>query len=231
MNDRAWSLGLPAAWDPAALSRVLVVLVLTLPAVQWLATSQSIWEVPFDLLPKGQFVYLLSKLAALYAIAVFALQLAYGLCGTRARSLLGIDRGVQFHRAMGLLTLSLLIIHASLFVAGVSLRTGHFAAQYAIPDIFGSYYVSRIALGWWAGVALVVSVAGALGRARLKRAWRYVHWLSIPAAAAALVHSLSIGTESRMPVMLAAYGCMAALLFIATFLRMKLKTNNTPGHK
>jgi hypothetical protein len=61
MNNRAGSLGLPASIDVAAVSRVLVVLVLTLPAVQWLATSQSIWEVPFVQLPKGQFVYLVPR--------------------------------------------------------------------------------------------------------------------------------------------------------------------------
>jgi predicted ferric reductase len=229
MNDRALTLGFPGVIDFAALSKVLVVLVLALPAVQWLATSQSIWAVPFDRLPKGQFVYLLSKLAALYAIAVFALQVAYGLCGTRARSLLGIERGMGFHRSVGFLVLSLLFTHAALFVAGVTVRTGHFAMQYAVPDIFGGYYISRIALGWWAGVVLIISVVCALGRGWLRHIWRCVHWLSFPAAVAVVVHSLSIGTESRMPLMLIAYGCMAALLFIATFLRIRLAAKSSSG--
>jgi hypothetical protein len=226
MNAPIARVPLAASFDLSLISTVLIVLVLTLPGVQWLSTSQSIWAVQFNQLPKGQFLYLLSKLAALYAIALFALQLSYGLAGAAARSTLGLELGVRFHRALGVGTLCLLLAHAGLFVAAGSYRTGHFAVQYALPNLFGSYYVSRIALGWWAGVGLLLAAGFALGRARLGRTWRYVHWLSVPAAVAVVVHSLTIGTESRMPIMLLAYGCMAALLFIATFLRIRLGARN-----
>ncbi len=167
----------------------------------------------------------MSKLAALYAIAVFALQISYGISGARARLMLGIDLGLQFHRALGFSVLFLLLAHAGLFVAAVSVRAGHFASQYALPDLFGGYYVSRIALGWWAGVGVLLAMTVALCRAQLKRIWRFAHWLSIPAAAAVVVHSWSIGTESRMPVMLIAYLCMGALLFLATYLRFQFSAN------
>jgi hypothetical protein len=221
MNERTVTLDVPEAPGVPTIARILVILVLALPGVQWLATSQTIWAVPFEQLPKGQIPYLLSKLAALYAIGAFALQLAYGIAGARVRSLLGVELGVSFHRAMGFITLSLLLAHAGLFVGAVSFRAGHFATQYALPDLFGTYYVSRIALGWWAGVFVLVAIAAALLRARLLRVWRYVHWLSIPAAVAVVVHSLSIGTESRMPVMLIAYTCMSALLLLAVYLRLQ----------
>lgn len=220
MNERTAALDFPAVFSVPTIAKVLIVLVLTLPGVQWLATSQSLWAVPYDQLPKGQILYLLSKLAALYAIAVFTLQLAYGVIGARARASIGVELGVPFHRTLGLLTLFLLLAHAGLFIAGVSSRTGHFAIQYALPDLFGSYYVSRIALGWWAGLFVLIAIASALFRARLRTVWRYAHWLSIPAAVAVVVHSLSIGTESRMPAMSIAYGCMGSLLVLATYLRL-----------
>jgi predicted ferric reductase len=205
-----------------ALAQLLIILILSLPTVQWMASSQTLWLVPFDHLPRGQLAYLFSKLVALYALAVFALQLAYGIAGTRARALLGFERGLKFHRALGLTTLSLLLIHASLFILGAFLRTGHFPVHFALPSIVADYYVSRIALGWWAGVALILAALCAIFRAQIGRWWRVVHWLSIPAAAAAAIHSLSVGTESRMPVMLAAYACMALLLFVAFFLRLSV---------
>jgi hypothetical protein len=208
------SYGLPA------LSQLLIVLVLALPAVQWLATSESIWIVPIERMPKGQVVYLLAKLAGLYAIAIFGLQLAYGLAGARVRPMLGQERGVHFHRSLGLVTLTLLLAHATLFIVGASMRIGHFAVQFALPDLFGDYYLSRIALGWWAGLAIIIGAVAALLRGLLGRWWKLAHWLSLPAAPALAIHSLSIGTESRMPVMMAAYLCMAALLVIAAFLRM-----------
>jgi predicted ferric reductase len=209
------------AYGLPALAQFLIILILALPAVQWLGSSQSLWAVPFGHLPRGQLAYLLSKLAALYAIALFALQIAYGLAGARARDLLGLERGLRFHRSLGLATLGLMLSHAALFILGAMMRTGHFPVHFALPDIFADYYVSRIALGWWAAVALLVAAACALFRAQLGRWWRAVHWLSIPAGVAAVLHSLSIGTESRMPVMVAAYGCMAALLSLAIYLRLR----------
>ena len=211
---------LPRSYGLPAVAELLVVLILALPAVQWLANSQTLWMVSFDHLPRGQILYLFSKLAALYAIAVFMLQLAYGLAGGRARTSLGLERGLHFHRALGLTTLGLLLLHASLFLLGATLRTGHFPVHFALPDISADYYVSRIAFGWWAAVALVVAMVCAIFRARLGRWWRLAHWLSIPAGLAALVHSLSVGTESRMPVMLVAFGCMGLLVSLAIFLRL-----------
>lgn len=226
MNSQTAVSGASAETGVAAIVRVLVVLALTLPGVQWLATSQTIWAVSLDQLPKGQILYLLSKLAALYAIAVFTLQLSYGIAGARARSMLGVDLGLRFHRALGFGVLFLLLAHAGLFIGAVSVRAGHFASQYALPDLFGGYYVSRIALGWWAGVGVLLAMTVALCRAQLKRVWRFAHWLSIPAAAAVVVHSWSIGTESRMPIMLIAYLCMGALLFLATYLRFQFSANS-----
>lgn len=222
MNVRVASFSRIQVNGVQAFAHLLIVMILTLPAVQWLSTSQSIWMVRFERLPPGQLPYLLSKLAALYAIATFALQLAYGLAGVRVRTLFGHERGMRFHRVLGLTTLGLLLVHAALFVGGASIRIGHFAIQFALPNLFADYYVSRIALGWWAALALIVAAACALYRAHLARWWRYAHWLAVPAAPAALIHSLSIGTESRMPVMLVAFGCMAALLLLATFLRLQL---------
>lgn len=204
-------------WRAAWLS--LAGAVVVLPGIQWLATADSVWAYPEHTLPTGQLLYLLSKLFALYAIAALAIQVSYGLLGAR-RGALHLEYGLAFHRALGLVVLVLLLAHALAFIAAASWRTGHFASQFALPDFSHGYYRARIAVGWWAGVGLIVAVLAALARGVLSQAWRRAHWLALPASIAVVVHSLSIGTESRMPAMLIAYGAMGCLILLSVALRV-----------
>jgi predicted ferric reductase len=201
---------------------LLALLSVLLPGLQWLGTAQTLWAWPDHAVPTGQVLYLLSKLFALYAIVALVLQISYGLLGP-ARVALDLEYGMRFHRALGLVTITLFLLHAASFVGAASWRTGHFAAQFAWPDFSHGYYRERISIGWWAGLALLCVVAVAIGRARLGRLWRYAHWLAFPAAIGVVVHSVSIGTESRMPFMLAAYGAMASVFLLAAYGRLFIR--------
>jgi hypothetical protein len=217
------SVALPVA--PSSAGRIFVVALVStmmvLPGVQWLMNSASAISVAE--LPDGQLIYLLSKLAGLYAIAFASVQIAYGLAGAHGRRTLDLDFGVGLHRALGLTVLGLAFAHAALFVWCVSVRTQHFASHYAFPIFGEGYYVERISLGWYALVAIAVAVVVALLRTRIGNAWRIIHWLAVPAGVAIAVHSLSIGTETRMPLMQIAYSAMAMLLALGAFLRFRGK--------
>jgi hypothetical protein len=178
---------------------------LCLPGVTWLSTTGNIADYWRYDVPPGQVTYVLSKLAALYAFVVFWMQLIYGLLGHAGRTRLGIERGHAFHVKLGSTVLALVALHAALFVLGASVRTHTFASQYLTPSFASGYYRTVITLGIIAAVLVVLAAFCASTRRLWTRAWRLGHWAVIPAFALASVHSLSIGSESRIAPMTILY--------------------------
>ncbi|MBI5041165.1 MAG: ferric reductase-like transmembrane domain-containing protein, partial [Gammaproteobacteria bacterium] len=142
----------------------------------------------------GQFLYVLSKFLGLYAFVLFWLQL---LGGSYRSPLTGVG-GSQSHRGLGALVLVLILLHAGLFVTGVSIRNQHFAYQWLLPDLFTTYYPRIVSLGLIALVLLLVSIGMAVWRARRGNAWRMGHWLVWVAFGLAFVHSYTIGSEAKL---------------------------------
>ena len=145
----------------------------------------------------GQFLYVLSKFIGLYAFVLFWLQ----LLGASYRSTLTGVGGSQAHKGLGALVLVLVLVHAGLFVTGVSIRNAHFAYTLLIPDIFTTYYPRMVSLGLIALALLLVSIGMAVWRARGGHAWRMGHWLVWVAFGLAFVHSFTIGSEARLGIM------------------------------
>lgn len=193
--------------------QVILAVVLSLPAITWISTTGDIanyWR--YDV-PAGQVVYILSKLTALYAFVAFWLQLMYGLLGSDGRKRLGIERGHFFHVRLGAVAMGLMMLHAGLFVLGATMRTHTFASQYLTPSFSSGYYREIITLGIVALVFVVSGVASAAARRLVNGIWRLAHWLVVVAFGLGFVHSLLIGSESRIEPMTIFYaGCGTATL-------------------
>ena len=170
--------------------------------------------------PPGQVIYLLSKLAGLYAFVVFWMQLMYGLLGPRDRALLGVELGNEFHRKLGGLVGVLIVVHVAFFVGGVSIRTHHFASQYLTISFSHGYYRSIISLGIVAVLLVAVGFCAALARRALRRHWRLGHRVLLVAFVLAFIHSISIGSESRVSPISVLYAVMGLLALGAVIRRV-----------
>jgi uncharacterized membrane protein YkvI len=209
-----------------------VIAALCLPGVTWLSTTGNIADYWRYDVPPGQVIYVLSKLAALYAFVVFWMQLIYGLLGPAGRTRLRIERGHAFHVNLGSTVIALVALHAALFVLGASVRTHTFASQYLTPSFASGYYRTAITLGIIAAVLVVIAVFCASARRLWRRVWRLGHWAVIPAFALASVHSLLIGSESRIEPMTILYmgGIVIALLVMVwrVWMRAQPDSSGTP---
>lgn len=207
----------------------LITLALSVPLVTWLWSTEALREHLSHQVPAGQYLYLGSKLAGLYAVVLLWAQLVYGLLGFGARARLGIERGVAFHRQVGLTVWLLIALHGALFVTAVSVRTQHIAWQYVVPSAGDGYYRAMVSVGVCALMVLSASAAAALTRNRWPRRWRHVHRGMYLVAALAAWHSLSIGSESRMGAMPYLYGLMGMVLLAAFAWRWRSSSLDVTG--
>jgi hypothetical protein len=142
---------------------VLLAALVVFPAGFWWSTSGAPMFAYGYAMPNGQEFYLLSKLAALYALTCAWLQVMYGLLKDDAigRSFLP-SWSVTNHRRIGMMTVTAALLHVALFVTAVSLRKETFAYGLLFPN-FSDYYHSMVSLGWLALVAmLAVAITGFL---------------------------------------------------------------------
>ncbi len=194
----------------------LLIALLLIPGVTHILHTGD-WATYFrDKSLDGQFLYILSKLVGLYAIVLMWLQLMSGL--VRIRLFEGWNPLI--HRNLGLVTLSLVVLHVTLFVAGVSIRNGHFAYQLLLPDLLGHYFQKIVALGVIALWLLIIAVAFSAIRNRLPIVWKWGHQLMLAVFALGFVHSYLIGSEARAGGMLYLYYAMGASSIIAVLSRI-----------
>lgn len=174
--------------------------------------------------PIGQEMYVWSKLLGLYAYVLLWLQILYGLSARRWAGSKPAAWRVDIHRALAGMALSLIVLHVFLFVGAASLRGKHLALQWLLPVFDKGYYAAMVSLGALALGLLLVAALCAVFRRYLGRIWKWGHWLALPAFALVCLHSLSIGSESRLLGMIGVYGLtlLATLTMLAgRFLRGK----------
>jgi predicted ferric reductase len=207
-------------------------LLLMVPVQTWLLLGGDFSEYLNHETPPGQLSYLLAKLSALYALVLLWAQVLLGLLKHRLSSapssVVGAKRWASIHRALGLATLLLILTHVLLFVAATSLRNGHLAWDLLLPWGQG-YYRTMVASGaaalWLAALAIAVRFIRRLqGRAKT-----WLHRLALVAVILVLLHSLTIGTESRAGWMLWGYGFMAISLLVALIDRLHRALRSRPS--
>ena len=168
--------------------------------------------------PPGQLLYVMSKLAALYAIVLALVQTGMGMLRLLP---LAHNWAVSYrvHRTLGIAVLAFVVAHVSLFVVAASLRTGKIASQWLLPN-FDNYYNSAVSVGLIAAVILLLAVAAGMLRRWTALSTTWLHRLAVPAILLAMAHSLWIGTETRGLFVMMFYGVAVLALIGLTASRI-----------
>lgn len=191
---------------------VLLLIVSVFPLLIWLQNSGNPMLYLDSTVPQGQWAYVLSKLFGLYAMLAMASQILAGLLLRKGYS--------SVHRNLGLMVLTLLTLHGLLFVAAVSIRSGHIVWHLLAPAFLSGYYNMALAFGvmsFWA--SFVLCYAG-LKVSRGYMSWKRAHWLSFPIFLASFSHGWMIGTESQSFWYQWFYAALALLVASALLLRL-----------
>lgn len=185
-------------------------------------------------LPPGQGFYLFSKLAALYAIALVALQIALALIRAAFPGKTVPPWSLPGHRLLGAFTVFAIIVHVAAFVAATSLRNEEFAWRLLLPVTGHGYYRTMVSVG---AVALWLSIAGVTVRAldRYRPGIRRLHpVLMLTVAALGIAHSYGIGSESNTTSVLILYAAtltvIVALWISRRSRRQRRGTNRAVRH-
>jgi len=179
----------------------LLIVLFVIPGMTWLWNVGDIASYFMYTNLDGQFVYVLSKLTGLYAMMFIWLQLLLGLLKTQIKHLYG-DVSSKVHSRLGISTLVLVILHVVLFVTAVSLRNDYFAWKLLVPEFSQGYYALMLTVGLGALIILLVSILSRGVLVNVNNSIKlWLHRLVFIAFYMILIHSYTIGTESRIGVM------------------------------
>ncbi|WP_444902550.1 ferric reductase-like transmembrane domain-containing protein [Microbulbifer sp. SSSA007] len=201
---------------------LIVFIAIGIPLITWWSSVGNPTDYFATLLPPGQKLYVFSKLAGLVAISLLGLQCLLALAkrlSCRAGTLSFWN--IRFHKVLGVLTFSLILLHASLFFAAVSVRTEAPAWGLLLPKFTHGYYSQQVSLGLIAFGLLCLNVFAGWKLASGKGKWRIGHTLWVVILPLAFIHALSIGTETRAPLMQGFLLAVSALLLVAGLVRFK----------
>lgn len=185
------------------------VVTLFIPVLVWLVSTGAPQAYLTHRVPPGQSLFVASKLCALLALTLFWLQCMTALARF-SPALQGLMRLTRMqHIVLGSAAVGMIAAHVALFMAASGMRTGHAAFNLLIPHFDLGYYSVHVGYGAMALWLLVLAViAGALrmsGRAR----WRWLHRAVFVVFVLAMVHGVSIGTETRFGLMKYVYAFIA----------------------
>jgi len=148
--------------------------------------------------PPGQTLFLLVKLSGLYAIYLVSLQMILALVKPRPSAILPIKWNHKLHIVLGLFILFLIIVHVFLFLGATWQRTCAFPWEALIPKFNHGYYQQRLAAGviafWLSGILIV---AGIRRRTKTRLPWAMIHKVAFIVFVLAIIHSISIGSETQ----------------------------------
>jgi len=190
-----------------------LILMCCAPALVWMASvNDPMSYFRFNGLPPGQQLYLVAKLAGLFAFFLFWLQCMLALARYAPMLPDFPVSDFRLHRRLGIATALLILAHVALFIVAASLRTGHASWDLLIPNFTHGYYRLNIGLGAIAFWIVCLTIFAGWCTARGQRRWKAVHLLWPFVFGLAFLHAFAIGTESR-------YGAMRYLvIFIAVSL-------------
>ena len=167
--------------------------------------------------PPGQGAYIMMRAAGHVALVLLFIQVALGPNVRSIARWLGVPSLLRVHMSLGLTTLAFALLHPVLFLWARTLRAERFEPLKVFFPPTGDYYHNRLFLGAVGLYLLVVAIgAGAYGPRIAPRLWRRVHMLNYGVFIALWYHAVSIGSETRHPVLIALYGAMlGAVVFLA----------------
>lgn len=166
-----------------------------LPLVLFLSTTDL--DIYFNhSVPPGQFLYVCSKLSALMAISLFCLQLTLKNLSIAYPSFANTNNS---HRLVGLLTLASILLHVFLFASAVFIRSDHIPIGLFTFRFSHGYYNLMVTLGLIGFIFMVLAVSTIVFFKKFLSFSKDIHYQSMLFVyVLVLIHSLTIGTETRL---------------------------------
>lgn len=207
---------------------VFVLSLLAAPGLIWYRQTGDLSFYFTEQVPGGQFLYVLSKLAGLYALVLIALQIIATL-STRVITLSVVNRN-SLHRWLGSFVIILAIAHLLLFFAAVSIRQDAPAMGLFLPS-FKDYYHTRLSFGLFALWAFfLVAVAGMArmrGGTRLSRWLHRSYWIGISLV---YLHALAVGTETQSVAGIVFYSLLGVVMLLLLVLSLYQRIKPGTGY-
>jgi Glucodextranase, domain B/Periplasmic copper-binding protein (NosD) len=199
---------------------LLVAVVILTPLLIWLRSVGNPLDYFTHEMPPGQAIFIFAKLAGLLAMALFWLQAMLAML-QRLPSLRDIfPIRSHHHYFLGITTALLIGVHVGLFVVASSLRKKVVAIDLLLPNFDHGYYFSAISYGVLALYLLLMVLFAARQVRRGAVAWKKVHMLWAAVFALALLHSLSIGSETRYGILSYWFFFIASSLALLIIIRL-----------
>lgn len=154
--------------------------------------------------PPGQSLYVLSKATALLVYVLMWWQI-----------MLGIFKRVntKYHVVLGSSLFILIILHATLFIAAVSIRQGELHLGILFPNFTTGYYKSGLSLGVIALFCICIATLSGILRNRFGKFWKYGHNLVYLTFALATIHGFMIGSDVSSGIFsYVVYGAMLSII-------------------
>jgi uncharacterized membrane protein len=169
--------------------------------------------------PLGQALYLNAKLFGICGIVLLWWQTNLGIIKSLQPSSNIAWITTKIHKRHGQVTFMFVILHASLFIFGASIRSGHPALHWLIPN-FENYYTSRVSFGAISIFALTIAVSLPIYRAIKKstgKIYKKIHLLGFITLPLAIFHAASIGSETRSTAIIFVFATLAAFTLLLLF--------------
>lgn len=140
-------------------------------------------------------MWFLTRASGIVAVVLIAVAIADGLIfSSRATGRVRPAWWLDLHRGVGGYALAFTVLHV-LAAYGADLGIG--LADIVVPGHAEEWGLG-FTLGVWALYGIALTVFTTWPRRRLRRRlWHVVHVLSVPAAVAAVVHGIQLGTDGR----------------------------------
>lgn len=176
--------------------------------------------------PPGQTLFMLVRLSGLYSIYLLVIQIVLGLNKARNGAFFGYRWSAGEHIILGVICACSIAIHISLFIVAGAIRTETFSLAGLIPVFDQGYYKQRLGFGalsmWLLGITIFSGIV------RLKYSVKSARWLHKSALLVfllAMLHSLSIGSDTRSFIVISFYGVLVLIvsLSLMSYLRSQKK--------
>lgn len=193
--------------------KALFALALILPIVSWFAGLQGGIGLFLSTQPDSVKVTAFFRLLGLYAFTLAGLQLAIGSWRNRLADYFDESFIIPFHMSLGRVAFLLILAHP-LFYFLSEVMGGIAPSLFLLLPQFGAYgQPGLIAFGATGLYLFIIAVIAAMFRKKIGfPLWKRLHYLNYLAFAFVLVHSMLIGTDLKVNVVLQAQWLLMGLV-------------------
>jgi len=199
-------------------------MLLAMPLLVLLVGSNYFQALNTELKPPGQNLFLFVKLSGLYAVCLLTAQITLALYGSAKSPSKKFGLTRRAHIFSGVLTVAIILLHVFSFLGAVYLRTGEFPWATLVPKFDHGYYKQRLGFGVLAMWLVLMTLTIGWLRVNFKsKIFSSLHKVSVLVFILAILHSLSIGSETRSFIGVAFYSIMVIAVLASLY---KFNKNN-----